>query len=309
MKPIDNWDRLRLNLSGSKKKLMPSSAAAKRRIVDETHPELSIVRQCELLGLSRSTYYRKPMKKHKEKTVLLMSAIDEIYTAHPFFGTRRIRDELRDRCLKTGRRRIGKLMEMMGLETLSPRPNTSRPGKDHVRYPYLLRGMIIDRPNQVWASDITYIRMPRGWCYLTVIMDWYSRKVLSWRLSNTLDSGFCVEALQEAMSLYGRPEIFNTDQGCQYTGKEFTGILQEANIRISMNGRGRALDNIMVERLWRTVKYEEVYLKSYADMVEARRELDDYMSWYNEKRKHSSLGKRTPDDVYFDGKNETDEAA
>lgn len=278
-------------------------------IVDESHSELSIVRQCELLGLNRSSYYRKPLRKHKENTVILMSAIDEIYTAHPFFGARRIRDELRDRGVRTSRRRIRRLMEMMGLETLSPRPNTSRPGKDHVRYPYLLRGVSISQSNQVWASDITYIRMPRGWCYLTVIMDWYSRRVLSWRLSNTLDSNFCVEALREAIELYGKPEIFNTDQGSQYTGKEFIGVLQEANIRISMNGRGRALDNAMVERLWRTVKYEEVYLKSYVDMVEARRELNEYLKWYNEKRKHSSLGKMPPDDVYFNREKETDEAA
>ncbi len=241
--------------------------------------------------------------------MILMSAIDEIYTAHPFFGARRIKDELRERGLCTSRRRIRRLMGMMGLETLSPRPNTSKPGKDHVHYPYLLRGKSISRPNQVWASDITYLRMPRGWCYLTVIMDWYSRKVLSWRLSNTLDSSFCVEALREAITLYGKPEIFNTDQGSQYTGKEFIGVLQEANIRISMNGRGRALDNVMVERLWRTVKYEEVYLKSYVDMVEARRELNEYLNWYNEKRKHSSLGKLTPDDVYFNREKETDEAA
>ena len=288
---------------------MPSSVRAKRTIVDESHSKLSIVRQCELLGLNRSSYYRKPLCKRKENTVILMAAIDEIYTAHPFFGARRIKDELRERGLRTSRRRIRRLMEMMGLETLSPRPNTSRPGKDHAHYPYLLRGKLISRPNQVWASDITYIRMPRGWCYLTVIMDWYSRKVLSWRLSNTLDSSFCVEALREAMMLYGKPETFNTDQGSQYTGKEFIGVLQESNIRISMNGRGRALDNVMVERLWRTVKYEEVYLKSYVDLVEARRELNEYLNWYNEKRKHSSLGKLTPDDVYFNREKETDEAA
>lgn len=288
---------------------MPSSVRARKAIVDENHPDLSIVRQCTLLGLNRSSYYRKPLRKRKENTVILMSAIDEIYTTHPFFGARRIRDELRERGYCTSRRRIRRLMKMMGLETLSPRPNTSKPGKDHVHYPYLLRGKSISRPNQVWASDITYVRMPRGWCYLTVIMDWYSRKVFSWRLSNPLDSSFCVEALREAIALYGKPEIFDTDQGSQYTGKEFIGVLQEANIRISMNGRDMALDNVMVERLWRTVKYEEVYLESYIDMVEARRELNKYLNWYNEKRKHSSLGKLTPDDVYFNREIETDEAA
>jgi putative transposase len=288
---------------------MPSSVQGRRTVVDEMHPEISIVRQCGLLGLNRSSYYRKPSRKRRENTVELMVAIDEIYTAHPFFGARSIRDELRDRGIRTSRRRIRQLMLMMGLETLSPRPNTSRPGKGHAIYPYLLRGMAITRPNQVWASDITYVRMPRGWCYLTVIMDWCSRRVLTWRLSNTLDSSFCVEALEEALARFGRPEIFNTDQGSQYTGKEFTGVLKEAGIRISMNGKGRALDNVMVERLWRTIKYEEVYLKSYVDMVEARGELEKYINWYNGSRKHSSLGKLTPDAVYYERKNETDEAA
>jgi putative transposase len=241
--------------------------------------------------------------------VILISVIDEIYTAHPFYGARRIRDELRERGIRTSRRRIRKLMDMMGLETLSPKPNTSKARKDHVRYPYLLRKKQITRPNHVWASDITYIRMPRGWCYLTVVMDWYTRRVLSWRLSNTLDSSFCVEALQEALDLYGKPDIFNTDQGSQYTGNEFTGLLKASKIRISMNGKGRALDNIMVERLWRTVKYEEVYLKSYVDMVEAASELTKYLKWYNENRRHSSLGKRTPDDVYFNENRKSDEAA
>ena len=288
---------------------MPSSVRGKRAVVDANHSEISISRQCDLLVLNRSSYYRKPSRKRREGTVMLMSAIDEIYTAHPFFGARRIRDELREKGIRTSRRRVRRLMEMMGLETLSPKPNTSRPGKNHVRYPYLLRGMKITRPDQVWASDITYIRMPRGWCYLTVIMDWHSRRVLSWRLSNTLDSSFCVEALREALTRFGKPDIFNTDQGCQYTGKEFTEVLREAGVRISMNGKGRALDNVMVERLWRTVKYEEVYLKSYTDMVEARRELEQYIIWYNGSRKHSSLGKRTPDAVYFGREEETDEAA
>jgi len=189
-------------------------------------------------------------------------------------------------------------MRVMGLEALCPRPNTSRPRKDHEKYPYLLRGLPITRPNQVWASDITYVRMPRGWSYLTVVMDWYSRKVLTWRLSNTLDPVFCVEALKEALFRYGKPDIFNTDQGSQYTGRDFIGVLQEAGIRISMDGKGRALDNVMVERLWRTVKYEEVYLKSYVDMIEARRELGRFLDEYNRIRRHSSLGNQTPDAVY-----------
>jgi putative transposase len=270
-------------------------AGERRAAVEVDHRGISVVRQCELLDLNRSTFYRKPSRRAREASVGLMSAIDEIYTAHPFKGARRISSDLKDRGIHAGRKRVRHLMRLMGLEALCPRPNTSRPGKDHARYPYLLRGLPITRPNQVWASDITYVRMPRGWCYLTVIMDWYSRKVLSWRLSNTLDPVFCVEALEEALSRYGKPGIFNTDQGSQYTGSDFIGVLQAAGIRISMDGKGRALDNAMVERLWRTVKYEEIYLKSYADMVEARRELGRYLDWYNRGRKHSSLGDKTPD--------------
>lgn len=261
-------------------------------------PSISVVRQCRLLGVNRSTVYRKSSRKAGEATIRLMAAIDEIYTAHPFKGARRISLDLEDRGLHAGRKRVAHLMRVMGLEALCPKPNTSRPRKDHEKYPYLLRGLPITRPNQVWASDITFVRMPRGWSYLTVIMDWYSRKVLTWRLSNTLDPVFCVEALKEALFRYGKPDIFNTDQGSQYTGRDFIGVLQEAGIRISMDGKGRALDNVMVERLWRTVKYEEVYLKSYVDMIEARRELGRYLDEYNRIRRHSSLGNRTPDAVY-----------
>lgn len=267
-----------------------------------------MVRQCELLGVSRSTLYRKQTDRGREQSEL-MSAIDEIYTEHPFKGARRISDDLADRGLKAGRKRAGSLMKLMGIAAISPKPSTSRPSQDHEKYPYLLRGLSITRPDQVWSSDITYVKMPKGWCYLTVIMDWYSRKVLSWRLSNTLDQRFCVEALEEALERYGRPGILNTDQGCQYTGREFTGVLKAAGIRISMDGKGRALDNAMVERLWRTVKYEEIYLKSYNDMVEARIELGRYLGWYNSGRKHSSLGNRTPDAVYSTRETGNDEAA
>jgi len=269
---------------------------------------VSIVRQCEMLGVNRSTLYRKRTGRSLEP-LELMAAIDELYTAHPTKGARRISKDLQDLGLKAGRKRVGRLMKLMGLVAICLRPDTSRPAKSNEKYPYLLRGLTISRPDQVWASDITYVRMPRGWSYLTVIMDWYSRKVLSWRLSNTLDPRFCLEALEEALEKYGCPEIFNTDQGSQYTGSEFTGLLKASGIRISMDGKGRALDNVMVERFWRTLKYEEVYLKSYRDMVEARIELGRYLEWYNGERKHSSLGYKTPDAVYSTRKTGNHEAA
>lgn len=280
----------------------------RRTAVEMQGSEISLVRQCDLLGVNRSTLYRKRVGIDRAP-VDLMAAIDEIYTAHPFKGARRISRDLADRGMKAGRKRVGRLMRLMGLRAICPRPNTSRPIKEHEKYPYLLRGLPITRPNQVWASDITFVRMPRGWCYLTIIMDWFSRKVLSWRLSNTLDSRFCVEALEEALRRYGRPDIFNTDQGSQYTGSDFIGVLKASGVRISMDGKGRALDNVMVERLWRTVKYEEVYLKSYRDMVEARRELGRYLGWYNMERKHSSLGDKTPDAIYSSRETGNHEAA
>jgi len=280
----------------------------RKAAIEMEEPLISVVRQCEILGVNRSTVYRKRTGRDLEP-IGLMSAIDEIYTAHPFKGARRISRDLLDRGMKVGRKRVGRLMKLMCLVAICPRPNTSRPGRDHEKYPYLLRGLAITRSNQVWASDITFVRMPRGWSYLTVIMDWYSRKVLSWRLSNTLDSRFCVEALEEALERYGRPGIFNTDQGSQYTGSEFIGVLKASGIRISMDGKGRALDNVMVERLWRTVKYEEIYLKSYSDMVEARMELGRYLDWYNGERRHSSLGDRTPDAVYSTRETGNHEAA
>lgn len=284
------------------------SPAERREAVEMDCSELSVLRQCEILGVNRSTLYRKRIGRDQEP-IGLMAAMDAIYTDHPSKGARSISKDLLDYGMKAGRKRVRRLMKLMGLVAICPQPNTSRPAKNHEKYPYLLRGLAITRPDQVWASDITYVRMPRGWCYLTVIMDWYSRKVLSWRLSNTLDPRFCVEALEEALEKYGRPGIFNTDQGSQYTGSEFTGVLKAAGIRISMDGKGRALDNVMVERLWRTVKYEEVYLKSYNDIVEARIELGRYLDWYNGGRKHSSLGDRTPDAVYSTRETGNHEAA
>ena len=269
-------------------------------MVEPQNKDISIKRQCELLSLSRSSYYKHPRGERDEDTIL-MNAIDEIYTRLPFYGSRRISKELRRaKGIVVNRKRVQRLMRKMGLEAIYPRPNVSRANKAHKKYPYLLRGMEITRPNQVWASDITYIRIERGFMYLTVVMDWYSRSVLSWRLSNTLDSSFCVEALEEALGRYGRPEIFNTDQGSQYTSESFTKVLLDEGIQISMNGKGRALDNVFVERLWRSVKYEEVYLRSYSMVQEVRSGLKEYFRFYNQERMHQSLDYRVPMAVYFD---------
>ena len=269
-------------------------------MVEPQNKDISIKRQCELLSLSRSSYYKHPRCERDEDTIL-MNAIDEIYTRLPFYGSRRISKELRRaKGIVVNRKRVQRLMRKMGLEAIYPRPNVSRANKAHKKYPYLLRGVEITRPNQVWASDITYIRIERGFMYLTVVMDWYSRSVLSWRLSNTLDSSFCVEALEEALGRYGRPEIFNTDQGSQYTSESFTKVLLDEGIQISMNGKGRALDNVFVERLWRSVKYEEVYLRSYSMVQEVRSGLKEYFRFYNQERMHQSLDYRVPMAVYFD---------
>ena len=269
-------------------------------MVEPQNKDISIKRQCELLSLSRSSYYKRPRGERDEDTILI-NAIDEIYTRLPFYGSRRISKELRRaKGIVVNRKRVQRLMRKMGLEAIYPRPNVSRANKAHKKYPYLLRGMEITRPNQVWASDITYIRIERGFMYLAVVMDWYSRSVLSWRLSNTLDSSFCVEALEEALGRYGRPEIFNTDQGSQYTSESFTKVLLDEGIQISMNGKGRALDNVFVERLWRSVKYEEVYLRSYSMVQEVRSGLKEYFRFYNQERMHQSLDYRVPMAVYFD---------
>ena len=269
-------------------------------MVEPQNKDISIKRQCELLSLSRSSYYKHPRGERDEDTIL-MNAIDEIYTRLPFYGSRRISKELRRaKGIVVNRKRVQRLMRKMGLEAIYPRPNVSRANKAHKKYPYLLRGVEITRPNQVWASDITYIRIERGFMYLAVVMDWYSRSVLSWRLSNTLDSSFCVEALEEALGRYGRPEIFNTDQGSQYTSESFTKVLLDEGIKISMDGKGRALDNVFVERLWRSVKYEEVYLRSYSMVQEVRSGLKEYFRFYNQERMHQSLDYRVPMAVYFD---------
>ena len=231
-------------------------------------------------------------------TLLLLAAIDAEYTRHPFFGSRRMVVFLIGLGHFINRKRIQRLMGVLGLAGMAPGPNTSRPHPEHKIYPYLLRGVPVVRPNQVWSTDITYVRLERGFVYLTAIIDWYSRKVLAWRLSNTLDSGFCVECLEQALQLYGTPEIFNTNQGCQFTSEAFTSVLTAQEISISMDGRGRALDNIFVERLWRSVKYEDIYLKSYASVTALTLGLTEYFEFYNTERMHQSLGNSTPINVY-----------
>ncbi len=259
---------------------------------------LPVKRQCELLELPRSSYYHQP-KPVSAADLALMRLIDECHLEHPYFGTRRIRDWLEDAGHVVNRKRIQRLMRVMGLVALYPKRNLSLANQAHKIYPYLLKGLVIDRPNQVWATDITYIPMSRGHVYLVAIMDWYSRRVLSWRLSNTLDTSFCVEALQKAIETHGTPEIFNTDQGCQFTSTEFTGALKQHDIRISMDGKGRWVDNVFVERLWRSVKYEEVYLRAYDSIGAARTSLAVYFEFYNSKRRHQSLDRKTPDTVYY----------
>jgi putative transposase len=271
----------------------------RKAMVNKSH-SVSINRQCRLLELNRSSYYYRP-RKISDADLELMHRIDEIHLDYPFLGSRRIRDRLEDRGLAVNRKRIQRLMRLMGIEALYPKKRTSCPGKGHTIYPYLLRGLRINRSNQVWAADITYIPMPKGFLYLVAIIDWYSRKVLSWRLSNTMDSYFCVEALREAMQNYGTPAIFNTDQGTQFTSEEFTTILKEQNIAISMDGKGRWSDNVFVERLWRSLKYEEVYLKAYDTVAQAKDGLKAWFQLYNTERRHQSLQRKTPDTVYFDG--------
>ena len=272
------------------------SRERRREMADRQHPALSTVRQCALLGISRSSVYYRPRATSLED-LAVMKLIDQQYLATPFYGSRRMTVWLQRQGRTMSRKRVQRLMRTMGLRAIFRRPRTSQPAAGHKVYLYLLGGMEITRPNQVWAADITYIPMARGFLYLVAIMDWYSRYVLSWRLSNTLDADFCVEALEEALS-QGKPEIFNTDQGSQFTGEAFTGLLKQHGVRISMDGKGRYRDNIFVERLWRTVKYEEVYLKAYSTGREAKAGLDAYFRFYNAQRPHQALGYRTPAEVF-----------
>jgi len=267
-------------------------------MVDRKDP-LPVTRQCKLLDLPRSTFYHVPEPVSDEE-LELMALIDRCHLQHPFYGSRRLRDWLEDRGHVVNRKRIQRLMRTMDLVAQYPKRNLSLANQAHKVYPYLLRDLVIDRPNQVWATDVTYIPMARGFVYLVAVMDWYSRRVLSWRVSNTLDASFCVDALEEAIENHGTPEIFNTDQGSQFTSDDFTGVLKREGIRISMDGKGRWLDNVFVERLWRSVKYEEVYLHAYDDIATARRSLGRYFAFYNNERRHQALDRRTPDSVYYE---------
>jgi len=272
---------------------------SERRAQIHSAHELSKTRRCELLGVARSSAYYRP-QPISEEDLTLMRRIDEIHLRLPFYGSRRIRDELEEHGHTVNRKRIQRLLRQMGLRALYPRQRTSQPGKGHKIYPYLLRDLCIERADQVWATDITYIPMAKGFMYLVAVMDWHSRRVLSWRVSNTMDSGFCIEALEEALQRFGAPGIFNTDQGSQFTCDAFTGVLNDRGIAISMDGKGRWVDNVFVERLWRSVKYEDVYLRAYETPTELRAGLARYFKFYNTKRRHSSLDRRTPDAVYFD---------
>jgi len=269
-------------------------------MLDRDHKGLSIRRQCQLLSLCRSSVYR-PRRVADEDDLALMRRLDELYTAHPFLGSRRMTAMLRAEGLSINRKRVQRLMRRMGIEALGPKPRTTKPAAAHKIYPYLLRDMPIERPNQVWAADITYIPIGTGFLYLVAVIDWASRAVLAWRLSNTMDSSFCVDALEEALARFGQPEILNTDQGSQFTGTAFTGVLAAAGIRISMDGRGRWMDNVFIERLWRSLKYEEVYLKGYADGHEARAGIGSWIRFYNGRRPHQALGNRPPMTVWRAG--------
>lgn len=266
-------------------------------MIDSDERILSLVRQCRLLGLNRSTCYLGSSGE-TEYNLRLMNLIDEEYTAHPFYGSRRMAAWLCTRGYIVNRKRAQRLMRLMGLEAIYPKPNLSKADVEHKKYPYLLKDVEIRSPGHVWSTDITYIRLREGFAYCTAIIDWYSRYVLSWRVSNTLDNSFCIEALEEALEK-GKPDIFNTDQGVQYTSRDFTRILEKASVRISMDGKGRALDNVFVERLWRSLKYEDIYLKDYSSVKDARKGIEKYFSFYNNERLHQSLGYRCPRDVFF----------
>jgi len=259
---------------------------------------LSVTRQCEILGLSRSGFYYMPAPVNA-KDMELMRQIDKIHLLYPFYGSRNIRNELWARGYDVGRDRVRRLMRQMGVEALYVKPRLSFAHPGHVKYPYLLRGLEIVRANHVWAADITYIPMARGFCYLAAIIDWASRMVLSWRFSNTLESAFCADALEEAITKYGCPDIFNTDQGSQFTAEAFTNTLRSNGIAISMDGKGRWMDNVFIERLWKSVKYEDIYLKAYASMAEVKKGLASYFQFYNEKRWHNNFDRKTPAMVYF----------
>ncbi len=267
-------------------------------MIDPAH-SLPLARQAKALGISRGSIYYLP-KPASAIDLAVMRAMDQLHLQYPFAGSRMLRDMLRQEGFVIGRLRVASLMKKMAIDAVYRRPNTSKPAPGHKIYPYLLRKLAIVRPNQVWATDISYIPMARGFVYLVAIVDWFSRRVLSWRVSITMDVGFCVEALEEALARYGKPDIFNTDQGSQFTSQAFTSVLHREKIAVSMDGRGAWRDNVVVERLWRSVKYEEVYLHAYESVAQARKSIGQYFTFYNGRRPHSSLGARTPDQMYFD---------
>ena len=272
-------------------------------MIEPGHPTLSVVRQCELVLVSRSGFYYQPAGE-TPVNLMLMRLIDEQFLQTPWYGSRQMARHLRREGYTVGRKRIRRLMAKMGLVPIYQRPRTTVPHPDHQVYPYLLREMAVDRPNQVWCADITYIPMRRGFLYLVAVMDWSTRKVLSWRVSNTMDADFCIEALEEALARFGRPDIFNTDQGSQFTSPRFTGVLRDAGVRISMDGRGRWMDNVFIERLWRSLKYECIYLHAFETGSQLRAGLAYWIGYYNTRRPHSTLAGRTPDEAYRETRTE-----
>lgn len=268
-------------------------------MIEPNHVNLSVTRQCELLDLPRGSYYRGPgFLGESDENLALMNLIDEMYTKYPFYGSRKMRDHLPRLGHKVNRKRVQRLMRKMGIKSVAPTPDTSKPCPEHKIYPYLIGDLEVERANQVWCTDITYIRMKGGFVYLIAVMDWYSRNVLSWEVSTSMEDSFCVSALERALRLYPKPDIFNTDQGSQFTGKAFTGVLKNHEIRISMDGKGRAMDNIFIERLWRSVKYEEIYLNEYESTEALRKALRKYFHFYNSERPHQTFKGATPIEIY-----------
>jgi putative transposase len=282
------------------------SLERRRQMIEPEHPRLSIVRQCELVSISRSGFYHQPAGE-TSLNLALMRLIDAQFLETPWYGSRQMARHLRREGYTVGRKRIRRLMAKMGLAPIYQRPRTTVPNPEHRVFPYLVRDLVIDRPNQVWCADITYLPMRRGFLYLVAVMDWATRKVLAWRVSNTLDVEFCLEVLEAALGRFGRPEIFNTDQGSQFTSPRFTSLLQQAGVRISMDGRGRWMDNVFIERLWRSLKYECVYLHAFETGSELRAGLSKWIGYYNAGRPHSALAGRTPDEAY--GANELEKLA
>ena len=277
------------------------SRGNRKAMIRRDHPDLSLSQQCQVLAISRSSFYYRS-KGESAENLALMRRIDELFLKYPFYGSRQMVRQLRREGICVGRHRVRRLMHLMGLEAIYQAPKTSTPHPAHRIYPYLLKGMVIDRPNQVWCADITYIPVQRGFLYLVAIMDWATRHVLAWRLSNTMDVRFCLEALNEALARYGKPEIFNTDQGSQFTSFDFTGLLKAAEVTISMDGRGRCMDNIFIERLWRSLKYEAVYLHELTDGFKADRVIGEWIDFYNTERPHSVHDGQTPAEAYGNGR-------